>query len=588
MRRFKTQMLHQRKLIVLAMAALLAEVLFRLLEPWPLKFIIDDVLGLAVVGRVQPAADPANPMLLLLLAVIAVVVFASARAGCAYLATVGFALAGNRVLVEVRNQLYAHLQALSLRFHQQARGGDLVTRITGDMGLLRDVLVTAFLPLTGNLVVLSAMLAVMAWLNWRLTGIVLAMAPLVVISTRYKRKRIRTVAREQRSREGALAATAAESMAAIGTVQAFSLGDRFNAQFAATANQDLKQGVKGKRLAAGLERTVDVVLAATTALVLWVGSMDVLLGRSTPGELLVFLAYLKGAFKPARNWAKYTARISKAGAAAERVMEVLDSPLDVAALSDAPMLGQVRGKVEFRDVVFSHAPDVATLRRLSFSVGAGEYLVIVGPSGAGKSTVLSLLLRLYDPDHGQVLIDGTDVRKCVPQSVREQIAVVLQDTILFNGTLAENISHGAVDPPSQAQIERAARVASMHAFISALPHGYETRVSERGVTLSSGQRQRIGIARAAVRDAPILLLDEPLASVDKANAHHLYQSLRSLREGRTTLHVTHDLDQVMEADRVLYVGSRESFASGTHEQLLRISPGYRRLNEYHRHAQAAS
>lgn len=573
--RFAPHMAPHKRIVAGSFVALFAEVAFRLLEPWPLKFVIDNVI------LTSDGAFDLEPMTILTAAVVGVLLIALCRALAAYFSTVGFAIVGNRVLIDIRNLLYSHIQALSLRFHSKARGGDLITRITGDVSMLKEVLVTAFLPLLGNLAVLTGMLAVMAWLDWRLTLAVVAVAPLLIFSTSRKHRRIRQVARQQRRRESALAATAAESIGAIKTVQAMSLADQFNAAFASTGDQDFRAGVKGKRLAAALERTVDVVLALATALVLWLGTVDVLAGHLTAGELLVFLAYLKGAFKPVRNWAKYSARIAKAGAAAERVVEIMDRDPEVADAHDAVAMRRPAGHIEFDGVSFAYDRDKSVFTGLHLSVPAGRYLAVMGPSGAGKSTLLSLLLRLYDPDSGRIRVDGQDLRDVTLASWRSHISVVLQDTFLFAGSIADNIRQGALTPVSLAQIEAAARLANIHDFIYRLPDGYETAVGERGVTLSTGQRQRIAIARAAVRDAPILILDEPLASLDHENVEQVREALWRLAEGRTTIHVTHDFADGANADQVLYV-EHGGFEYGSHREHMAAGGRYAAL--YRRHS----
>ncbi|TQV70533.1 ABC transporter ATP-binding protein [Exilibacterium tricleocarpae] len=573
--RFAPLIGRQKAVVGGSFAALFGEVLLRLLEPWPLKFVIDNVILRGQSASGEPGGlSQMEPMTLLTIAAVSVLLIAVLRASVAYLATVGFAIVGNRVLIDVRNQLYNHIQTLSLRFHGKARGGDLITRVTGDVGMLKEVLVTAFMPLLGNIVVLAGMLAVMAWLNWQLTLVLIAIAPLLLFTASRKHKRITEVAREQRQRESALAATAAESISAIKTVQALSLADQFNDAFGRTGDQDFNAGVKGKRLAAGLERTVDVVLALAAALVLWIGTVNVLEGKLTPGEMLVFLAYLKSAFKPVRNWAKFSARIAKAAAAAERVVEIMDREPEVADSPDARPMPRPAGHIALDQVSFCYEEGNTVLHDLTINIAAGEHLAVMGPSGAGKSTLLSLFLRLYDPDGGRLLVDGQDLRNFTLASWRSHFSVVLQDTLLFVGTLADNIRYGAVGPATDEDVERAARIANIHDFISALPEGYETKVGERGVTLSTGQRQRIAIARAAIRNAPILILDEPLAGLDADNAHQVHAALQRLAAGRTTIHVTHDLRHGSEADQVLYIRPGQPIEQGSHRELLSRGGGY--------------
>lgn len=563
-----------RALVGGSLAALLAEVLLRLLEPWPLKFVFDRVLAPRPGrGPSWPSLDALDPGSVIVLAAVAVVAITGARAGFAYLSTVGFALIGNRVTSSLRNDLYRHLQALSLSFHSKARAGDLVVRVISDVGLLQDVTVTALLPLVGSLLVLAGMLAVMFWFNWQLALLALAVVPFFFLSSARLGRRITEVSRKQRKREGAMAATAAESLAAVRNVQALSLGDRFFASFSSESKRGLREGVKARRLAAALERTVDVLIAAATGLVLWHGARLVMRGELTPGDLLVFLAYLKSAFKPAQDFAKYTGRIAKAAAAGERVLQTLAEGAGVTDAPDAIAAPRLAGRVEFRNVTFGYGSDRPPLRGVSFSVPAGARVVLAGPSGSGKTTLMSLLMRLYDPIEGAVLIDGHDVRRFTLASLRGQFSVVLQDSLLFAASIRENIAYGAEDATA-ADVEAAARLANAHDFILQIPGGYDAPVGERGVTLSAGQRQRIAIARAAVRQAPILILDEPVTGLDEASERAVLDALDRVGNGKTTFLVTHDLRHASGSDLVIYVDPESGVTVGSHRHLLERSAPY--------------
>ncbi|MGH9945335.1 MAG: ABC transporter ATP-binding protein, partial [Pyrinomonadaceae bacterium] len=544
----------QRGLLAGSSLAVFAEVGLRLLEPWPLKFVFDRIFAAATTGGLLgiPAIDSLDSGTLLVLAALAVVIISGLRALAAYWNSVGFALAGNRVLTEMRGDLYSHLQRLSLSFHTKAKSGDLVVRVIGDIGRLQEVAVTAALPLAINTMILVGMAALMFWLHWELALIGLSILPLFWLSTWRIGRRIREVSREQRKREGAMASTAAEAIGAIKVVQALSLEKAFARVFTAHNQKGLKEGVRAKRLSAGLERTVDVLVAMGTALVLWYGARLVLGGELTPGDLLVFLAYLKNAFKPVRDSAKYTGRLAKAAAAGERVLDVLDRIPEVRDLPGAQPAPPFRGVVKFENVDFGYEPEQLALGGVSFEARPGQRVALVGPSGSGKSTLVGLVMRLYDPTAGRVLVDGRDIRDYTIKSLRAQISVVLQDTILFAGTIRENIAYGASDATS-AEIRAAARLSNAHSFVEAMPHKYATVVGERGVTLSNGQRQRIAIARAAVRQTPILILDEPTVGLDEENERLVTESLERLAEGRTTFFITHNLQQAASADLILYI-----------------------------------
>ncbi len=587
-RQFMPYIRKQRLLIAGGMLALVAEVFFRLLEPWPLKFIFDYVIlseGAANTAGASgyPAIDALAPMTLLTYCVLAVVLFAGLRALTAYASTIGFAVTGNRVLTEVRNVVYRHLQYLSLSFHTRARAGDLTVRVISDVGMLKEVVVTAALPLVGNTLILIGMVGVMLWLHWQLTLLALVIIPLFWWRTTTLSRRIKDASRKQRQREGAMAATAAESIGAIKVIKALSLERFFADAFSSQNQKDFKEAVKGKRLMASLERSVDVFIAIGTALVLWYGVRLVLRGALTPGDLLVFLTYLKSAFKPVKDFAKYTGRLSKAAASGERILDLLNRVPEVRDRPDAEPAPRFHGAVCFEHVSFEYEPGQPMLKDIDFEVSPGQRVVLVGPSGNGKSTLMNLLLRLYDPSQGRITIDGHDIRACTLESLRAQLGVVLQDSLLFAASVRDNIAYGAPGA-TNAQIEAVARLANAHEFIVALPQGYDTILSERGATLSGGQRQRLAIARAAIRQAPILILDEPTVGLDEQNERAVIEALRRLAAHRTTFLVTHDLKLAARSDLILYIEDGRVAERGTHDQLLQVNGCYAAL--YRLQAQA--
>ncbi|MGJ7442787.1 ABC transporter ATP-binding protein [Aquipuribacter sp. MA13-6] len=569
LRQFRPHIVQERRLLVAGSVALLSTVAMRLLEPWPLKFVIDAVVTAngADIGVAQPA-DLGTVLLVASLGLVAVVAL---RALAAYLMTVFFALAGNRVLTRVRAELFAHLNRLSMSFHDTARTGDLVTRVTGDIGRLQEATVTAAMPLVGNLVTLVGMLVVIAVLDWQLALVVLVVFPLFgLISVRLTR-RISGVSRKQRVNEGALASLATESLGAMKLVQAYSMEKPLQDAFGGSNVKSLKEGVKAKKLAAGLERKTDVLVGVATGLVLYVGALRVVEGALTPGDLTVFLTYLKTAFRPMRDMAKYTGRLARAAASGERVVDLLRTEPDLQDRSWAREAPALRGHVEFRDVTVEYVPGHPVLRGVDLVVQPGERVGVVGPSGSGKSSLVTLLSRLRDPDRGQVLMDGHDLRDLTIASVRRQVTVVLQESVLFATTVRENIVSGAPGA-DMAQVVAAARLAGAHEFIEALPQGYETVVGERGTTLSGGQRQRVAIARAAIRDAPVVVLDEALTGLDTGTEDEVVEALGRLTAGRTTFVVTHDVESVRDADRVVRIESGRVTASGRPEEVLGAAP----------------
>ena len=559
----------QRTLIAGGGAAMALEVVMRLLEPWPLKFVIDGVIG--HLGADLPQGQPDDLQQVLVLACLGLLVVVLLRAAASYAMTVCFALAGNRLLTAVRADAFAHLQRLSLSFHDRARTGDLVQRITSDVGRLKEVAVTAALPLAGNVLTLVAMLVVVFVLDWQLALCMLVVFPVFVLTGRSATRRIHTVSRKQRKAEGHLATLATETLGSMKVVQAYTLESEMQSRFASDNVKTLKDGVKAKKLSAGLERSTDVLVGLATALVLYVGAQRVLAGALTPGELVVFITYLKAAFKPMRDLAKYTGRIAQAAASAERVVDLLDTEPTVRDASWATPGRRVTGHVELEDVWLSYVPGHPVLRGVSLRIHPGERVAVVGPSGAGKSSLAGLLLRMHDPDSGTVRLDGWDLQDLTVHGVRSQVAVVLQESLLFATTIRDNIAMGAPEGAAEVTEERvvaAARAAGAHDFITALPQGYDTVVSERGSTLSGGQRQRIAIARAVVRDAPVVILDEATVGLDGETEVEVTAALDRLTAGRTTIVITHDLDAARSADRIVWVDAGRVTDVGRPDEVL--------------------
>lgn len=560
-----------RGLVAGGSAALIASVLTKLAEPWPLKFVIDNVVDVgpdttrSATGI--PALDALTGQELLLACAIGLVVIIGFRALCEYTATICFAKAGSRVLTRVRDDLFRHLQQLPMSFHAQSRTGDLTMRLISDVGMLKETAVTAALPLAVNTLILFGMVGVMLWMNWQLALIALAPLPLLWVLSLSYGKRIQTVSRKQRKIEGTMAATAAESLAGIRTIKALGVEDQVARGFIGNNLKSLKGGVKSQRLSAGLERSVDLLVAVATALIIFFGARMVLAGRLSAGDLLVFITYLKNTFRPVRDYAKYSARLAKATAAGERVVALLDLPatIDREGAREADFQ---HGAISFRDVHFSYKPDRPQLRGLSVDIAAGQTVAITGPSGAGKSTFVSLLMRLHDPQSGQIVIDGTDIRDFTLKSLRSRISFVPQEALLFSQTLRENLTLGAGREIDDAEMQQVAARARAHDFIAALPEGYDTRLAERGGSLSAGQRQRIAIARAGLRHAPIFVLDEPTVGLDADNEQAVIEAIMEMARGRTTLIITHDLDLAARCDRILCLEGGNLVEDGSPAELL--------------------
>jgi ATP-binding cassette, subfamily B, bacterial len=564
----------EKTLLTGSSLALVAETGLGLLEPWPLKFVFDHLLHPKQTAQFQlPFLAHLEPTQVLAAAAFGIVAITGLRALASYSSTIGLALMANRVMNGLRFDLYRHLQRLSLDFHSRSRTGDLTMRFMGDIGQLKDVAVTAALPLVSDLLLLIGMVVVLFMLDWQLALATFAVFPLFVVLTRRAGMRIRDASRAQRKREGNMAATASEAITAIKVVQALSLEPVFERLFNSQNRKELKQGVQAKRLAAGLERSVDLLMAAATALVLWAGAQLVLSGQLTAGSLLVFLTYQKKAFGPIKNLAKFTNRLFKASAAAERVIDILELEPSVQDKPYAQVAHSFEGRVQFKYITFAYGEGQRVLEGFDLTIRAGERIALVGPSGQGKSTLASLLLRLYDPQYGSIEIDGHDLRDFTLESLRSQIGVVLQENLLFAASVADNISYGLAHA-SRGEIERAAKLANAHEFIEQLERGYDTVLSERGGSLSGGQRQRITIARAAIRQTPILLLDEPTTGLDEENQRLVSAALEELSKERTTLLITHDLELASRLDRVVYLENGCVLEQGHHAELMRSGGRY--------------
>ncbi|MEM9923627.1 MAG: ABC transporter ATP-binding protein [Cyanobacteria bacterium P01_D01_bin.50] len=575
LRRFAPQIRKQQNLLIMSFLGLMAEIGLHLLEPWPLKLIFDYILVPDFKTKISelPLLAGFSPVTLVTIFSIGSIVIVSLRACAAYFSVYGMALAASNVLTEVRTELYSHIQRLSLSFHHKAKTGDLITRVTSDIDKIREVTVMALLPLIANSLTIIGMIIIMFWLHWELAIIAVCLFPLFIFSTYRLTTRIRGVVKSQRQREGTIAATAAESLGAIKVVQALSLQEMLEKSFANENRQSLQASVKVRKLSAGLERLVELLVGLATALVLWRGVYLVLGNHITPGDLLIFVNYFRIAFKPMRVLAKYIGQITKATASGERILDILDTVPDIRDSRFAIDAPPLKGCVEFYNVSFGYDYGKTILKNIDFKVLPGQHVALVGTSGGGKSTLTSLLLRLYDPRTGGIFVDCREIREYKIQSLRRQISVVLQDSILFAASIRDNIAYGDLAATDR-DIERAARLANAHNFIMELPQGYDTILGERGCTLSGGQRQRIAIARAAVRNAPIVILDEPTTGLDQESEYLVNQALGRLTSKKTTFTISHNLKAIQDADLIIYMEGGQILEKGTHTQLIRLNGRY--------------
>jgi ATP-binding cassette, subfamily B, bacterial len=573
LRRYGSFLRPYRRRLAAGTGFTLGSAFFVLAQPWPLKVIVDNVL------RGKPLDLPGfgfagdwSRTELLNAAIAAYILITLAEAVFDYLGTYLMDSSGVRMVSDIRESLFARLQRLSLRFHATQRTGDLITRVMSDISRLQDMLIQWFSVLVPNLALLVGMLAVMFWIDWVFTLLALiVLPPLFLLVYRYKR-RIKGASRDARKLEGGLAARTSEVLGAVRVVQAFTGEDYEERRFSSHSSRTVAANLETVRLQAEFSPLVDVVAGLGTAAVLFVGTHRVLSGDLSLGLLLVFLSYLNSLYKPMRQLSKLAYISSRGLASAERVSEILEAEPDVTDAPGAEPVGPVTGGVSFEGVDFGYVEGEPVLHGIDLDVQSGELVAIVGPTGAGKSTLVSLIPRFYDPQRGRVLIDGRDIRGIRLRSLRSRIAVVPQEPILFEGTIFENIAYGR-PAATEEDVLRAARASIVDDFVERLPDGYETMLGEAGATLSGGERQRLSIARALVRDAPILILDEPTSSLDPRSERLLVEALQNLIRDRTTFVIAHRMSTVSNADTVVVLSSGRIIESGTHDELMRIRDG---------------
>jgi ABC-type multidrug transport system fused ATPase/permease subunit len=568
-----------RKAFVGLSALLLAEVALGVLQPVPLAFVIDYVLidrplPAAIAGWLGPLAD--DRILLLVAVVVGGVLLSMINQLVTLLATQVQVKTGQRLVYDLRYKLFQHLQALGLHHHVKTNSGDAVYRIDADSYAIDNLVMNGIFPLATSIASLVLYFAIMAKIDPWVALLSLLVVPFLLLSLRHYMKTLVTRIEGVKEMESHLLARLYEVFSAMRLVKSFAREPFEGARYRKAGDE-----VMGARIAITWQEslfalTISTITMLGTALVLVVAGMEVIRDQMTIGQLTIVLTYLGMVYGPLSAVAHTSGQLQDAVAGARRVRAAL--ALEPEMLEEPGQLSadHIRGQVRFEHVSFAYGDGTDVLHDISFAVEPGETVALVGLTGAGKSTLVSLVPRLYQATAGQVLIDGVDVRRYQLRSLRERISVVPQDTLLLQGTIADNLRYGRLNA-TQDEVEAAARAAHAHDFVVRLPKGYDTEIAEAGGTLSGGERQRLSVARALLKDAPILILDEPTSALDSISEEILFTALKRVRAGRTTLVIAHRLSTVRDADRILVLDAGRIVAEGPHQQLLSTSPLYRRM-----------
>jgi ATP-binding cassette, subfamily B, bacterial len=566
----KEHLLEAKWSLTASALCMLGFTLTELISPWPLKIIFDHILldkslptSLSWLGDLL-AHGKTFAVIALSLCIILIACF---RSIFAYFHSFITSRIGYEMVYRLRRELFAHLQQLSLSFHARARAGELLTKVVSDTSALKDVFAESALNFASHLLTVIGMFIIMFALNWRLGLVVLATFPALCYTLFFVYGRIKLSARRHREREGNVASRALEVFSSLHLVRAFARERHEQELFEQESGYTLEEGIRTARLEAAATRATELVSSASICAVVLFGALQVIAGRMLPGEVLIFTAYLTSMYKPLRTLARISSQFSKAMASAERIAHIFRTEPEIYDVHQGVCVASLRGEIVFKNVSFDYGDGNSVLRDISFSIAPGQRAAFVGASGAGKSTIANLLLRFYEPRSGEILIDGVEIGHYERESLRRQIGVVLQESVLFGATIAENIAYGKPDATDQ-EIEEAAREAAAHEFIMALPDGYETIIGERGSTLSGGQRQRICLARAIIKRPSLLLLDEPTSAIDAESSALIGQAINRLQEGKTMLVISHQFAGLEKFDQIFVLKNGELIESGTHTQLL--------------------
>jgi ATP-binding cassette, subfamily B, bacterial len=575
-----------RRALWLGLLAIAGESIADVLQPWPLKVVLDNVIaGKQAHGWLTNAIHRTvgtNAMRILLAACVAVMVIALMNAVCTYGEKWVTTTVGQWVSHDLRRALYARVQRLSLAYHDQSKTGDLISRVTEDIDSIQTFIVSGLLSIVVDIATIAGMIGVMFYMSWQLTLIAMTVVPVLFAIVYVYTRKVKKYSRAVRKQEGKMLSVVQEVLGSIRVVKAFARENYEIQRLEGESLETVEAALKARRLKARLVPLVSIVTGVGTALVLYFGGKhaltNIVIGAGG-GTIVVFLAYIRNMYKPMQDISKIMDSYSKADVGYERIKEVIEVEDEMRDAPDARVAPKLRGDLDFEDVSFCYDSERPILSDINMHVKAGTTVAIVGPTGSGKTTVVNLIPRFYDASKGVVKVDGVDVRKYKQRSLREQISFVLQDTVLFSGTIWDNIAYGRPEA-SSAEIVRAAEAANASEFIDKLPQRYDTVVGERGLTLSGGQRQRIAIARAIIRNSPILILDEPSSGLDAASEQLVFDALDRLMKNKTSIVIAHRLSTIRAASCIYVLKDGRIVEQGTHDELIAHEDGvYRQLHD---------
>ena len=571
-----------RRTLAIILAAMFVETVMSLATPWPLKIILDNVIGNHKMAPwlhhlLGPMLEGGSRLQIAAVAALLYVLIAIFGAIASYIDNYYTESVGQYVAHDLRMRMYNHLQRLSLGYYSTHQTGTILSTLTTDIQTIQGFASSSTLAILVDLLTILCMLGLMFWLNWDFTLIAVAVTPFLLLFVSRFKKAVKSATHEVRKEQAEIVAVVQQGLESMQVVKAFGQETTEEDLLAVVSHATVAAALKARSVKALLSPVVTVTVAACTAIVLWRGAVLIVAGAMTIGSLTVYLAYLSRFFKPVKDLATTTNAIAQVAVGAERVRAILDTDTVIPEKSDGLEPITLQGAIELRNVAFGYDPACPILTDVSFTIQPGEFVGIVGPTGGGKSTLVSLLPRFYDVLGGQVLIDGHDVRDYRLKPLRDQIGYVLQETVLFRGTIFENIAFGRPTATKE-EVIAAATLANADEFIARMPLGYQTLVGERGSTLSGGQRQRIGIARVMVRNNPILLLDEPTAALDSDSEKLVIDALEKLMAGKTVIAIAHRLSTIRDASQIVVLSGGVVAENGTHTQLMARNGIYAELH----------